>query len=171
MTKVPFQDFDRLVAYVMAAHQMCPRKPENAFRKFDGVTPYAVHPLWCATMAAAEPLLPPETRDLDAQVLLLHDVTEDTLAPFPTWVSDEVRAAHADMVFESRAAEMARIWVRTPGTRRRKLFDKASNYLTLLGTLNPDYDKYVLRLADTVEKDAGSRLNIVKIIRALVLVR
>lgn len=162
-----FDDLGRLIAFVYAAHRDFSRTPGNAFRKFDGATPYATHPLWCAMAALAEPSISTSIRVLDAQTLLIHDLLDDTTVELPGWLGDDVLEALVDMSFADRDTEMREIWKRSAATRRRKLFDKTHNYHTLLGARNPAYDDYVLRLVDEVEAENGS-LNIVKIARAIV---
>ncbi len=47
---------------VMLMHQELASKPGKFARKWDGVTPYSIHPVWCAMMILHEPLLDPTTR-------------------------------------------------------------------------------------------------------------
>ncbi len=76
---MPTFDFlESVHQYMVNAHTNFPRKASKAFRKFDGVTPFWVHPSWCATAILAEESLPEELRMRGAHALLLHDVVEDT---------------------------------------------------------------------------------------------
>lgn len=160
--------FERLVQFSLDAHHRAAKTPENRFRRFDGRTPFAVHPLWCATMIMQEPLLPAPIRSRGWKALLLHDVQEDTDAVFPRLVTDEVRADIADMLFASREAEMREIWARSRLTRLLKVYDKTCNYLALLGGRNREYDAYVLRLLGQVVAEWGDQLNVVRMAYVLV---
>src|SRR3989344_3299085 len=102
-----FQDF---VNHCIDAHQHHPTKPSKAFRKWDGATPFVAHPIWCAMTLLAETGLPQELRTRGYQALLFHDVLEDTTAPLPASVSEEVAALVKDMTFESFARETELVW-------------------------------------------------------------
>lgn len=57
MLSPDYPDLQRHIQFVLHAHQGMAKTPENTVRGFDNETPYIVHPLWCATMIATEPLL------------------------------------------------------------------------------------------------------------------
>jgi len=51
-----------LIAYTFRAHGEGATKPSKAVRKWDGRTPYAVHPVWCAMTLLTETTLPEDLR-------------------------------------------------------------------------------------------------------------
>ncbi|MFH1917249.1 MAG: hypothetical protein ABIJ21_08370 [Nanoarchaeota archaeon] len=77
----------RILNYNIEAHQDHPRKPSNASRKWDGRTPYYIHPIWCATMLATETTLSEKIRLEGIHALLYHDILEDTTQSLPEWLS------------------------------------------------------------------------------------
>jgi len=66
------------IGAIIEAHGSDARSPSQEHRKWDGRTPYAIHPLWCATTIATETTLEQQTRLDGFTVLLYHDVLEDT---------------------------------------------------------------------------------------------
>src|SRR5580658_9919628 len=77
-----------MIADVFRLHQDFPKKPSNAFRKFDGRTPYGVHPTFLAMLVLQEDTMPEDDRVRRAKALLAHDLKEDTTAPMPEWAQD-----------------------------------------------------------------------------------
>ncbi len=165
-----FDFFERAHQYMVNAHTNFPRKASKAFRKFDGVTPFWVHPSWCATTLLAEESMPEELRMRGAHALLLHDVVEDTTLPLPTDTPTEVVALVGDMTYAGGfAEECVKVWGHSTEVRLLKLYDKASNMMSdscLKPERRQETRDYVARLCDDVERNYGS-LNIVKIVRAL----
>jgi len=166
----PFELFPELVAFVVAAHAEKPRRPENAIRRWDGKTPYAAHPIWCATMLMTESSLPEHVRAIGCQALLLHDILEDTTADLPDSVSEEVCALVREMTFPGGSREeVQEVWLRSDLCKLFKLYDKVSNCLD--GAAFSDerwnqYSAYTLKLADFVESKWG-QLHIVRIARLI----
>ena len=161
--------FGQLVGFIFATHGEHPTKPSKAFRKWDGQTPYAVHPLWCATMLLAEPALPEELRVHGSEALLLHDVLEDTTEGLPVGTSEKVTSLVEDMTFSSSDEEMEKVWSKSDEVILLKLYDKVSNLLDGCWMSAEKRQKYVahtLRLASRVERVYG-QLNIIRITRAI----
>lgn len=158
-----------LISYSILAHAERPTKASKAVRKWDGRTPYGVHPVWCAMSILQETLLPEEIREVGAEALLFHDLLEDTTAGLPEGTSDRVRELVEGMTFASSDEEMEKVWERTAEVRLLKLYDKASNLLDG-AWMAPEklerYRAYARLLADDVELQYGL-LNIVRIARAL----
>ena len=155
----------------MDAHNTKPVASHKAFRKWDGKTPYSIHPIWCAMTLLHETALPGELRSTGAEALLMHDILEDTTADLPGWTSDKTRLLVNEMTFASTDEEMNLVWSRRPFVRLLKLYDKVSNLMD--GAWMSDgrrraYIKYTRKLADDVGKNFGE-LNIVKITRALTI--
>ncbi len=160
----------QLVGFVFASHEETPTKLSNAVRKWDGKTPYGVHPTWCAMTLLTETLLPEKIRTVGAQVLLLHDILEDTTTELPDEISDKVARLVMDMTFASSDEEMVKVWTKSIEVKLLKLYDKVSNLLDgswMSADKHARYASYTLRLCDEVEKHYGT-LNIVTITRAIV---
>ena len=148
-------------------------------RSWDEVTPYAIHPIWCAMTFLSETTLPEELRETGYQVLLWHDLLEDTeLKSLPLDTPGEVKELVIEMTFENFAEEMQKVWERSETTRLLKLYDKVSNLLD--GTWMSDekwneYVTYTLKLTNHVETISSTnkygKLNIVKIARAICILR
>ncbi len=162
-------DLSSLVIYTFLAHAEKPTKSSKAVRKWDGKTPYGIHPTWCAMTLLAETTLPEDLRNTGAQALLLHDILEDTTAGLPKGVSQEVRELVEGMTFASSDEEMELVWSRSREIKLLKLFDKTSNLLDaswMTREKSARYGAYLLRLCDAVEPHYDG-LNIVRIARAI----
>lgn len=157
------------INYCIRAHATQATKPSKAVRKWDGRTPYGIHPIWCAMTILAETTLPKKIRTEGAEALLLHDILEDTTLELPEGTSVEVRALVEGMTFESSDEEMRLIWNRSLEIKLLKLYDKVSNLLDgswMSLEKRARYKKYLLALCDEVEPHYG-KLNIIKIARAI----
>src|SRR5260221_8909731 len=122
------------------------------------MTPYVVHPIWCAATILCEPNLPAEVRRLGCRVLLWHDTLEDTTLPLPASVDTETARYVEEMTFDSFAQERELIWERSETTRLFKLYDKVSNLLdgTWMGTEKWNvYATHTRRLTDDVRQIWG----------------
>lgn len=158
-----------LIGFVFDAHDRCPTEPGKAFRKWDGETPYAVHPCWCAMTLLAEDTLPKKIRQIGAQALLLHDILEDTTARLPEGLEPEVVKLVEEMTFPGGSAqEMVEVWGRSDECKLLKLYDKVSNLLDasfMSVEKRAKYNQYAAKLCDEVEAKYGL-LNIVRMARA-----
>jgi (p)ppGpp synthase/HD superfamily hydrolase len=159
------------INYAVNAHK-------SATRRWDGRTPYVIHPLWCAMTLLTETNLPASLREVGYQTLLWHDILEDTKAGLPPNTREQVEQLVQEMTFESFADEMQHVWSRNETARLLKLYDKVSNLLD--GTWMSDeqwnqYVNYTLRLMENVEvicrKYGYGPLNVVKIARAICLLK
>jgi hypothetical protein len=159
-----------LIDHVWKSHTHHALEPKKRCRKWDGQTPYAIHPLWCAMTILTETSLPEEVRARGAEALLQHDVKEDTSQSLHFDTSREVESLVGNMTFDSFEQEVSMTGSMTPEVKLLKLYDKISNLLD--GTwMSPEKRKgylgYTMRLAANVEKVYGKDLNILKIARAL----
>jgi len=159
------------ICFTLYAHATQAKKPSKAVRKWDGKTPYGVHPLWCATTLLHETTLPEELRQRGAEALLYHDIPEDTTQTmFLEHTPSDVLRLVEDMTFAGGSAEeMERVWERSAEVRLLKLFDKVSNLLDgawMDAEKRAKYQQYTRRLTDDVALNYGE-LNIVRIARAL----
>ena len=162
------ENFQSLVNYCISAHCR-PVKPSKAVRKWDGKTPYSVHPIWCATMILHETALAEDIRVDGSQALLFHDVLEDTLAELPNYLSERVKNLVQDMTFESSDEEMLKVWDKPIEVKLFKLYDKVSNLMDA-SWMSPEkqrkYREYTNRLTQEVQTHYGE-LNIVKLAKIL----
>lgn len=157
------------LTYTFQSHTNHATKPSKAVRKWDGQTPYGVHPIWCAMAILQEPMIAEELRTSAALALAYHDLLEDTTVQLPADTSQRVRDLVEHMTFTGMADEMAQIWSKTSEIWLLKLYDKVSNLLDgqwMTSEKAATYKAYTLELADRVEANFGT-LNIVKIARAI----
>lgn len=56
-----------------------------------GKIPYLIHPLWGASLLITDPLIPFEERLLGFEILIVHDVLEDTSLGLPDWVNSKTK--------------------------------------------------------------------------------
>lgn len=163
-------DFMDHVQYAIHAHQ-------GMTRRWDDRTPYAIHPIWCATTILSETSLPQDLREDGAIVLLYHDVKEDTKVQLPQGLSPRVLEWIDGMTFEGASMpggsdiEMREVWSRPQEIRLFKLYDKTSNLLDAIWA-PPEriavYRDYTRRLVEDVAPRYGE-LNIVRLARAILL--
>lgn len=152
---------------------------EDQTRTWDEKTPYAIHPIWCAMTFLSETTLPQNLREIGYQVLLWHDLLEDTkLEKLPPGTSGEVEELVKEMTFKSFAEEKQKVWERSENTRLLKLYDKVSNLLddTWLNDEKwNEYVSYTQQLTENVEeickRNRYGKLNILKIARAICILR
>lgn len=163
------ENFQILVRDCISAHCRLV-KPSKAVRKWDGQTPYSVHPIWCAMMILHETALPEDIRVDGSQALLFHDVIEDTLAELPAYLSERVKKLVADMTFESSDEEMLKVWDKPIEVKLFKLYDKVSNLMDASWMSEQKlkrYQEYTLKLAREVETVYG-KLNIIKLAESII---
>ena len=163
------KNFQILVTDCINAHSR-PIKPSKAVRKWDGQTPYSVHPIWCAMMILHETALPEDIRADGSQALLFHDVLEDTLAELPDYLSARVKELVSDMTFESSDEEMVKVWDKSIEVKLLKLYDKVSNLMDSSWMSEQKlkrYQEYTLKLAREVEMAYGM-LNIIKLAESII---
>lgn len=161
--------FAEIMSFVIRAHDAQARANHKRFRKWDGSSPYAIHPIWCAMTILTETSLSEDLRRDGAQALLLHDVLEDTTATLPP-VSERVRALVTEMTFKNSQEEMELIWTRSKECLLLKLYDKVSNLLDgswMDARKRAVYIAYTGRLMSEVERHYGTDLNILRMARAV----
>ncbi len=163
------------IEFCLTNHSQNPTDEAHSVRKWDGKTPYGVHPIGSGMILLQETKLPSSVnRENCALALFFHDIKEDTTVELPGWLSSEVvdliKLMTLDPEKNSIDEEMKIIWDLPPIIRLLKLYDKTSNLLD--GSWmsdekwNNQYVPYVLKLVDDVENNYGS-LNIINIARAV----
>src|SRR3989344_4627174 len=160
----------RDLAYIIQAHTEKVRPEASSVRKWDEKTPYYTHPIWCAAMIRSETSLPEEIRVEGSQVLLYHDILEDTTAELPLWLSDNVKNFIHGMTFKSSEDEWENLWQRDEVLRLLKLYDKTHNIMDAIW-MQPERKQkhldHLKLLCWDVEGNYGM-LNITKIAKAFI---
>lgn len=168
-------------------HAQQPNLPKNATRRFDGKTPYGVHPTLAACMLAQESSLPPQTRTDGFAALAFHDLLEDTKAGLPEGTPQRVIELVQWMSFPGGSQEeFEKLPTMDPVVQLLKLYDKLSNLLDGVGPKGwmasrgeayvANYVRHTAALAERVhdfmnvlapDAPAGTVLNVVLFVRAL----
>ena len=167
------RELDAAINFTLDAHARLPKTRRNAVRFADMVTPYAIHPIWCAMTLLTETRLPLALRRTGALALLWHDVLEDTHAPLPGDAPDEVKALVREMTFTSFTQEARLVWDRSDTAKLLKLYDKTSNLLDATWMRRESWNRYVEhthKLTAFVAAKYGE-LNIVRIARSVAIPR
>lgn len=162
------QKLSSLILYVIDAHDKFAKREQDRFRKWDGKTPYSIHPIWCAMTLLSETSLPESVRDFGAEALLLHDIQEDTNAPIFE-CSDEAKKLSRELTFDKSEDSMQLIFERSKTAQLLKLYDKISNFLDGSWMSGEKKQKSLLdieRLSKEVISNFGP-LNITKIASSL----
>lgn len=157
------------ITHAYFAHTVHAISPDDTVRFHDRLTPYLVHPLWCAATLLQEPKLPVELRRRGYVALLWHDTLEDTMLPLPLETPKEIAQLVHQMTFETFEEERVKLWGCSPEVRLLKLYDKVSNLLDGSWMKAEKWNVYVdysLKLTADVENNFGE-LNIVKIAKAI----
>lgn len=160
------------------------------FRDFDGLkaTPLTYHSWFAANAIALEPQLPLAVRILGANVLLLHDVGEDSKLGLPRAVHPLVKEYVLALTSNGSSAQaMQEIWTKPELARLFKLYDLWSNafdgffaggWMHRRGTTyRSEWIGRVLPLVDFVETSflpqlsekpiLGSDVNVIRALRSL----
>jgi len=159
------------IQFMVDAHMHHPKTEKDTVRFWDNKTPYIIHPTWCAMTLLTETTLPEALRFDGYQVLLWHDILEDTtMSNLPDGTSNTVCHYVQEMTFTSFSEEVENIWSKNKEIQLFKLYDKTSNLLD--GTWMNDkkriqYVEFTLQLMDSVQAEYGD-LNIVKIAKSFV---
>lgn len=173
-TIVWYREFEWAIRHAIAAHGDHWKTEKDAVRFHDKKTPYAVHPIWCATTILAEPDLTDEIRRIGYRVLLWHDTLEDTELALPRSTDPEIAGLVREMTFSSFDEETRELWTRSERVKLFKLYDKVSNLLDGGWMTNEKWNRYVehtRKLASDVEESRWGDLNILKIARAFCVPR
>lgn len=159
----------KLISFSFQIHETFPKEPKKTVRYWDGKTPYAIHPTWCAMTLLTEVSLPEFIRENGAQALLLHDILEDTTAELPDDCPTIVKSWVSELTFANSTAAWKEIWQRSDEAKLLKLYDATSNLLdnSWLSTEKSLYNiEQVRKLVIFVVATFGE-LNICSIARAI----
>lgn len=164
-----FIDLRPHIDFIYTAHQEQPVELPNTYRFWDKRTPYAMHPIWCATTLLTETTLPEALRAQGALTLLYHDVLEDTTAGLPDNLPADVVEGIHHMTFDNFDQEVELLPKKPIHIQLFKLYDKTSNLLDATwmdAKLFEKYWKFTGELCQRVESEYGL-LNIGRIYRSL----
>lgn len=166
--KLTGDNLAELINLVIHAHDKKARTKAKRVRKWDGDTPYATHPIWCAMMLLSETRLRADLRDRGARALLLHDVLEDTTEDLSS-LNWELRQQVEAMTFKNFEEETNSLPGGDPETRLLKLYDKVHNLMDgkwMTPAKRSFYASFTMCLCEEVEREYGS-LNITKLARVI----
>lgn len=121
--KIEPKNLKRLLDFVYRAHQEHNRRKD--FRQ-GGKVPFMVHPVWCALTILNDQRIPFTERELGYQVLLLHDVLEDTSLEIPDYVDQKVLDCVKEMTHDNWEDEQ-KIDDKSHFIKLLKLCDKVSS--------------------------------------------
>lgn len=150
-------------------HSKHPKEPLKAARKWDGKTPFAVHPLWAGLTILHETLLPEDIRYEGSVALFFHDIPEDTTKELPVVTSNKVREWVKGLTFGSTEEKHREVWKRGKEIMLLEAYDAVASLQDISGLSEEKQRKskeFATALLIQVERDWG-KLNIVKIGRAL----
>jgi (p)ppGpp synthase/HD superfamily hydrolase len=88
--------FKKILDFAYDAYQ---NKSKRDTLRQGGKTPFITHPYFAASLLLADRRVPWEDRYYGYQILILHDVLEDTDADLPDWLEDRVVQGVKDMTF------------------------------------------------------------------------
>lgn len=123
-------ELSAMIRDVFFVHSIFPKTPDKAFRKFDGSTPYGVHPVLAAMFFLHEETLPEDFRVIGAKALLAHDILEDTTAILPDWCCDDkVCSLIKELTFSEQQDPSVEIWGRSSEAILLKFYDVTINLM------------------------------------------
>ena len=157
------------IAHAIQAHSHFPITPRHAIRYWDGRTPFAIHPIWCAMTLLGETRLPDAVRHEGYLTLLWHDILEDSTLGLPAGCPPRIRGLVEEMTFDGLDDEFVRLWERGDMVKLLKLYDKVSQFFDGTWLTDQRWNRlleHTLRLQAFVESTYGE-LNIVRIARAV----
>ena len=157
------------IQHAIRAHTYFPNTPRDAVRRWDGKTPYVIHPIWCAMTLLTETMLDETIRYSGAIVLLYHDTLEDTQLPLPTDTLPNIRRLVEEMSFASLDEEFQLLWQRSDTAKLLKLYDKVSQFFDGIWLSDSRWNQLVRHTRKLKHFAAATygELNIVKISRAV----
>lgn len=89
-----------------------------------GMYPYIIHSMWAATTLIMDPAIPKRERIIGYQILVLHDVLEDTTVQLPKWIDEEVKKGVKALTHNNWKEEQEATLHYTPFLTLLKLCDK-----------------------------------------------
>jgi (p)ppGpp synthase/HD superfamily hydrolase len=96
MQEITPELFKKLLDFAYDAYQNKSKKDKT---RQEGKTPFITHPFFAASLLLADQRIPWEDRYYGYQILVLHDVLEDTTAGLPEWLDTKVIEGVKDLSF------------------------------------------------------------------------
>jgi (p)ppGpp synthase/HD superfamily hydrolase len=158
--KIEPRDLKRLIDLAYTAHQE--HNIRNDFRQ-NGKVPFVVHPMWCALTILNDQRIPFEERKLGYQVLLLHDVLEDTSLEIPADVDREVLRYVKEMTHDSWEEEK-NLAGKSPFIKLLKLCDKIASMYDETVRDNPKHRKEWKALTQKLLEDVESHYGDIRLV-------
>ncbi|MFH1207858.1 MAG: hypothetical protein V1668_04690 [Patescibacteria group bacterium] len=124
MEQIEPKNLKQLLDFVYSAHQE--HNTNKDFRQ-QGKVPFIVHPMWCALTLLHDQRIPFEERKLGYQILLLHDVLEDTGLALPDDLDKKVIDGVKEMTFENWEQEKNQLENKPIFIKLLKLVDKIAS--------------------------------------------
>ena len=165
MEKIKPEDLKRLLDFVYLAHQK--HNIRNDFRQ-NGKIPFITHPIWCAFTILNDQRIPFKERKLGYQVLLLHDVLEDTNLKLPDYVDRKVSEYVEDMTYDNWEEERTNINNMSHFVKLLKLCDKIASMYdeTVTDARRKEWKILTQKLVGDVE-DYYGKIQLVVLAKAL----
>lgn len=116
--------FKRLIDFTYEAYQEN-SKADTLRQK--GKTPFITHPLFAASLLLADRQIPYKERVIGYQVLILHDVLEDTNLELPEWIDENVRKRVEEMTYKNDVEAYLVMSKKGPFGKLLSLCDMLSN--------------------------------------------
>lgn len=123
MQRIEPKNLKRLLDFVYSAHQE--HNTRKDFRQ-NGKVPFIVHPIWCAFTLLNDQHIPFEEREIGYQILLLHDILEDTSLKIPRDIDPKVLEYVQEMTHNTWEEEQ-NIDGKSPFVKLLKLCDKVAS--------------------------------------------
>ena len=160
-----------MIKFVLSAHQDHSKIPSKAFRRFDGKTPFGIHPVWAALTFFHEENLNEDIRVRGTKALLGHDLTEDTTVELPAWCMEAgVKELIDALSYTTKDEKFTEVWNRGDEALLLAAYDVTGNLMNQTGFDSTErrerYALHVQKIIESVEKKWG-QLNIVKIAKGL----
>lgn len=172
MMQTNIWDLEKHIRLVWGAHDKKASVRKNRVRLWDERTPYAMHPIWCATTLLTETKIEERLRFDGAIALLYHDILEDTSAKLKVELSPNIVEWVGQMTFHGGfEQEQKELFTRLKEVRLLKLYDKTSNIMDgvwMPPKLREDYFALTAKLVKDVRQNFGE-LNIVRIAETILL--
>lgn len=167
-----YKKFIEYIAFAAEAHQEKVLPTAKALRTFPSgeKNPYFTHSLWCAIMILLDTQLPENIRVPGAEVLLLHDILEDTSLPLPKDISDEVKNLVDEMTYTDWESERDIVPTKPPIVQLLRLYDKVATLYdenAPRGKKLAEWLTLTKTLTENVRKEYGE-LNIISLSKAMV---
>ena len=157
MQEITPELFKKLLDFAYDAYQNKSKKDKT---RQEGKTPFITHPFFAASLLLADQRIPWEDRYYGYQILVLHDVLEDTTAELPEWLDTKVIEGIKGLTFPDNLSVEEKFEIiksRGPFIRLLALCDTISNvYEEHVGEFHKrEWKEADEKLVKDVRKDYG----------------